>query len=180
MYSKVRTFLDTSTLTAYMAKVLGGSLLLAAASQISIPFYPVPMTMQPSAVALLALICSPSVAAGIMATFILEVALGLPFLSGFSGGINCLTGTTAGYVFAFLPMAWTISFLTQDTPALVRKILACVAGFTILYAGGISWLSTFIGLDNALKFGLYPFLLKIPFSMALAIIVSSLIKRRAH
>jgi len=180
VYSKVKTFLDTLTPVTYMAKVFGGSLLLAAASQISIPFYPVPMTMQSSAVALLALICSPSVAAGIMAAFILEVALGLPFLSGFSGGINCLTGTTAGYVFAFLPMAWTISFLTQGTPALIRKILACMAGFTILYAGGISWLSTFIGLDNALKFGLYPFLLKIPFSMALAILVSALIKKTEH
>ncbi len=178
MYSKVRTFLDTSTPTAYMAKVLSGSLLLAIASQISIPFYPVPMTLQSDTIACLALLCSPSVAVGIMVAFVLEVAFGLPFLAGFSGGMSCLAGTTAGYVFAFLPMAWTISFLSQGAPTLARKILACGAGFTVLFLCGVTWLSTFIGLDNALKFGLYPFLLKIPFSMALAILVSTLIKTK--
>lgn len=177
MYSKVRTFLDTSTPTTYFAKVLSGSVALALASQISIPFYPVPMTLQSDMVACLALLCSPSVAVGIMAAFILEVTLGLPFLSGFSGGISCLTGTTAGYVFAFLPMAWVISFLSQGAPSLLRKVLACGAGFSVLFLCGVTWLSTFIGLENALKFGLYPFLLKIPFSMTLAILLSTLIKR---
>ncbi len=180
MYSKVRTFLDTSTLPSYVIKVLGGSGLLAIASQISIPFYPVPMTLQSDTVMCLALLCSPSVAAGIIITFILEVALGLPFLAGFSGGIHCLTGTTAGYVFGFLPMAWIIAFLTQGVPNLSRKILACSAGLMILFFCGVSWLSTFIGLENALKFGLYPFALKIPFSIAFAIIVSLFIKNKAR
>lgn len=177
MYSKVRTFLDTSTPVAYIIKVLSGSLLLALASQISIPFYPVPMTLQSDTIACLALLCSPSVAAGIMVTFILEIALGAPFLAGFSGGMSCLTGTTAGYVFAFLPMAWTISFLSQNTENVFRKIFACSVGFSLLFLSGVSWLSTFIGLKNALNFGLYPFLLKIPFSIALAVLVSALIKR---
>lgn len=162
--------------TSYVTKVLLGSLFIAASAQISIPFYPVPMTLQALAVMLVGLLCRPSMAASILVAYIAEAALGLPVLSNFTGGLPHLLGTRGGYIFGFLPLALSISFFRYVSDTLVHKILGSVLGNSILYLMGVTWLSQFIGFEKALQFGLYPFLWEIPLYIATAIFSSHLLR----
>lgn len=161
---------------AYITKVVFGTILIALSAQISIPFYPVPMTLQPLAVMLVGLLCTPSMAASIMVTYILEAAIGLPVLSNFTGGLPHLLGTRGGYIFGFLPLALSISFFRQVSEGLLHKILGSLLGNAILYLMGITWLSQFIGFEKALQAGLYPFLWEIPLYISFAIVLANLLK----
>jgi len=166
-----------TSIVPYLIKVLLGSTLIAASAQISIPFYPVPMTMQAAALMVIGLVCTPSLTVGIVAAYILEAALGLPVLSNFTGGFAHLFGTRAGYIFGFLPLAFMTSLGKQIADNLLCKILGCISGNVFLYATGVAWLSTFIGFEKALQFGLYPFLWEIPLYIIFSIVSASLIQR---
>jgi biotin transport system substrate-specific component len=54
-------------------------------------------------------------------------------------------------------------------------------GTAVIFAGGLSWLSTLIGVEAALVSGLYPFILggivKIALAVALLPIVSNLVSK---
>lgn len=173
MVTLTKTSLKTSAPT-YLAKVLLGSAFIAASAQISIPFYPVPMTMQPAALMIIGLLCSPSLSASIVSAYIIEAALGLPVLSNFTGGLVHLLSTRGGYIFGFLPLAFMTSLGKQISDSLLYRILGCVSGNTFLYAMGVAWLATFIGFEKALQFGLYPFLWEIPLYIAFSMIFSGL------
>ena len=138
----------------YLSKILAGSLLIAVSAQISIPFYPVPMTLQPMALMFLGLMTRPSVAAGAVSLYFLEAYVGLPVLSGFTGGPAHLLGTRGGFILAFLPLSVITSYVSSLKDSISYKILGCTLGNLVLYTSGIVWLSQLIGLDKALQFGL--------------------------
>lgn len=176
MVTLTKTASKTS-IVSYLAKVLLGSSFIAASAQISIPFYPVPMTMQAAALMIIGLTCSPTLTTSIVATYILEAALGLPVLSNFTGGFAHLFGTRGGYIFGFLPLALMASLGKQISDHLIYRVLGCISGNVFLYVMGVAWLSTFIGFEKALQFGLYPFLWEIPLYIAFSIVSARLIER---
>ena len=161
---------------SYITKVLLGTLFIAASAQISIPFYPVPMTLQAAAIMIIGLLCSPHMAASMIGAYIFEAAVGLPVLSNFTGGLTHLLGTRGGYIFGFLALGLSISFFVQLSNRLSSKILGCIFGNCLLYLMGITWLSQFIGLEKALEFGLYPFLWEIPLYITFAIVSANLLR----
>jgi biotin transport system substrate-specific component len=164
---------------SHAIKVFLGSLFVAASAQISIPFYPVPMTMQPAALMIVGLMCSPRMAASIVAVYLAEAFVGLPVLSNFSGGPAHLFGTRGGFIFGFLPLAFLTSYISHLSKTLLTQIIACSVGTIALYFFGVSWLTQFIGLDKALHFGLFPFLLEIPLFIGFAISSAWFLKNRA-
>ena len=166
-------------ISSYVFKVFLGSLFIAASAQISIPFYPVPMTMQPAALMIVGLMCSPRMTASIVTVYLAEAFVGLPVLSNFSGGPTHLFGTRGGFLFGFLPLAFLTSYISQFSKTLLTQIIACSVGTISLYFFGVSWLTQFIGLDKALQFGLFPFLLEIPLFIGLAISSAWFLKNRA-
>ncbi|HCI48822.1 MAG: hypothetical protein A2977_01950 [Alphaproteobacteria bacterium RIFCSPLOWO2_01_FULL_45_8] len=162
----------------YATKVLLGSFFIAASAQISIPFYPVPMTMQPAALMIIGLLCSPHMTVSIVTTYLIEAAVGLPVLSNFTSGIPHLIGTRGGYIVGgFLPLALITSLMRQASGHLLYRILGCLSGNVFLYTVGIAWLSTFIGFEKAIQFGLYPFLWEIPIYIAFSILTANLSER---
>jgi biotin transport system substrate-specific component len=163
----------------YLTKVLLGSLFITVSAQISIPFYPVPMTMQAAALMIIGLLCSPFLAVSIVGVYILEAAIGFPVLSNFTGGLEHLLGTRGGYIFGFLPLALMVSLIRQISESFLYRILGCLLGNIFLYGSGVLWLSHFIGLEKALQFGLYPFLLEIPLYIAFSILAADLLKKKA-
>lgn len=170
---------DTSseTLTTILLKSVAGSLLIALGAQIAIPFWPVPMTMQPFAVLLLGLICSPLIAMTTVATYLIEGAMGLPVFSGFSGGIAPLMGTTGGFLLGFFALALVPSMLQEwSKDSFARQFMSSMLGQVALYTVGLLWLSTFVGFESAITLGLMPFLLKIPFTVLLAIVTAQVIE----
>ena len=84
------------TLGRKVALVLAGSVLIAISAQISVPMFPVPMTLQTLAVILVGLTLGARMGAASVLAYLAEGAAGLPvFANGGAGAVH-LMGPTAG------------------------------------------------------------------------------------
>jgi biotin transport system substrate-specific component len=145
----------------WIVLMIAGSTLLALSSQVAVPLNPVPITMQTFAVLVIGAAYGWRLGAATVALYLAEGAIGLPVFAELSSGPAALFGPTGGYLFGFLLAAAIAGFLAErgwdrDIP---RTALAMLAGNIALYAPGLIWLSGFVGgFDNAVAFGLMPFL----------------------
>lgn len=159
-----------------LAAVLASSWLLAAASQLSLPMYPVPMTMQTFAILLVAGLAGARLAAAIVVTWLAQVALGLPFLSDGAGGLAPFEGPMAGYLVGFVLAAFVCGWLTER-PAL-RGWLAMtsvfLAGHALILACGWALLSMLTGAQAAWEGGVAPFFVGMIAKSVLAVAVVKL------
>ena len=135
--------------------VLGGSVLVAVSAQISVPFFPVPMTLQTLAVLLVGLTCGARLGALALIAYLIEGAAGLPVFANFNNGV-AFAGPTAGFLFGFVMMAF-LAGLVVDLG--VRRLLplaaATLAISALLYVPGVAWAmlaATVLGFD-ASKWG---------------------------
>jgi biotin transport system substrate-specific component len=138
-----------------------GVVTLAFASQISIPFHPVPLTFQSTTVILIGMIFGSRHATYIVCTYLFAGMCGLPVFADFSGGIQVLFGPTSGYLFGFLPAAFLSGYLTQKgclDHILTGFIAACFCD-SIIFALGVTILALFIGWKSAIIFGFTPFVI---------------------
>lgn len=156
------------------AAALAGSLFIAAAAQIVVPFVPVPMTMQTFAVLTVGLMFGARLGALTVGLYLLEGLVGLPVFAGAGNILTVLAKpTTAGYLVGFLAMASVAGAVAaRGRGSLVRQSLAVVAGEAALYACGVPALAALIGWDKAVAFGLVPFLLGDAVKATLAVAVS--------
>jgi len=164
--------------------VLVGSLLLAAASQITVPFIPVPMTMQTFAVLLVGAAGGRRIGAETVALWLVFAALGLPFLAGASSGLAVITGATAGYLLGFLIAAFVVGWLIERGAArnLFTLVGALLVGEVILMGLGAAWLTYLYGAAVAWSAGVAPFLLGDALKIALAastVLATSRLKKAA-
>jgi len=136
-----------------------------------VPGSPVPIVLQNMFIMLAALILGPKW--GLFATvlYLLFGLLGLPVFSGGAGGIAKLLGPTGGYLIGYIPASVVMGFIAIKGKRKVPiNIFACLAGMTIVYAFGIVWLKSVLGIEwgKALAAGLYPFILGDIVKIALA------------
>lgn len=142
--------------------VLGGSLLLALSAQISIPlpFSPVPITGQTFAVLVIGMLFGRWRGAAAVAAYLAEGCVGLPVFAEGKAGLAVLLGPTGGYLAGFVPAAFLAGFLAER--GWDRKIsttfLAMILGNVVIFGLGAAWLAKFVGAENALRLGVYPFL----------------------
>ena len=135
--------------------------LIAAGAWISVPLYPVPMTMQTFAVLLAGAVPGPRAGAGAVLLYLAAALAGLPILSDGAGRPGPFAGPTAGYLFAF-PVAAAL----VGTAARRGLLRGAAVGFAVLFAahllilaiGGL-WLASRIGTAEALAVGVTPFLI---------------------
>ncbi len=147
---------------------LVASFALAASAKISLPFYPVPMTMQTYIVLMIGLTLGAPLAAASVLLYLLEGLLGLPvFATG--AGLAYLLGPTGGYLAGFVLAALLLGYLVRHNgnPSLRRTVLGVVAAETVIFLLGWAWLSTFIGGTAALYAGILPFVPAEIFKVAL-------------
>lgn len=139
---------------------LAGSVFVALAAQVSVPMYPVPMTLQTLAVLAVGAAYGARLGAAALALYAVEGTIGLPVFAGLSGGPHVLLGPTGGYIAGFILAAALVGWLVETGRASTtpRLIAATLAGAALVYVPGVLWLSHFVGAD-ALKYGLYPFVL---------------------
>ena len=102
----------------YVVLALAGSALISLCAQISVPFFPVPLTLQTFAVFLIGLSFGWRLGGITVALYLLEGALGLPVFAGGKGGLVVFMGPTAGYLYGM-----TIA-------AAVRVWVSFIIGFT--------------------------------------------------
>jgi biotin transport system substrate-specific component len=161
------------SLARRVAAVLAGSTLLAAMAQISVPMFPVPMTMQMLAVLLIGAFGGWRLAAETLLAYIVEAELGLPVLAGGASGFVTLLGPRGGYVIGFLLSAVAVGYFAERGwhRTLAGLAASMLIGAALVYLPGIAWLATFPkvgGLQNALAVGMVPFLIGDAVKAALA------------
>lgn len=160
----------SAALRAVVLAVLG-SALLAISAQISVPFWPVPLTMQTFAVLGVGLTFGMRLGAATLALYLLEGLSGLPVFAGGASGPAVFAGPTGGYLIGFVFAAGIVGRLAEDgwDRSPLRTVAAMVIGNLTIYLCGAAWLTLFIasarGLDlgvafqRALSGGVTPFLL---------------------
>ena len=163
--------------------VLAGVFLLAFASQLNIPFRPIPLTFQSVTVILIGMAYGPRYGSYVAATYLIAGAVGMPVFASWSSGVETLTGPTAGYLLSFIPAAFVSGYLAQSGFAntIGRSFLAACIGTAIIFGIGVSVLSTSIGWHNAILFGLLPFVVSEPIKLlAVSVFVPRLWKKRGN
>lgn len=154
--------------------VVAGSLFMAAMTQISVPFYPVPVTLQTLAVMLIGVTFGFRMAAATLALYLLEGLAGLPVFSNFGAGYAKLIGPTGGYLVGFLIAAAVMGFFADlgVTRGWVGMIWTLLVGEAIIMALGFGWLASLIGAEKAWIAGVVPFILGDVLKLALAALIA--------
>lgn len=148
--------LQRSTILSYTSTFIA---LIAVGGFISIPFVPVPFTLQTLFVLLSGAVMKRY--AVIPAIFYLLLgAMGLPIFHNGLAGIGVLLGPTGGYMAGFLPAAALTGFAYEQKGREIRGAALIAASIIILISGSV-WLSysAQIPLTAALLTGFLPFVI---------------------
>ncbi len=132
--------LGKTTLFRQVLLALGGAAFIAAATQVSVPFFPVPMTLQTLAILIVGLSFGARLGTATLITYLGYGAMGLPV---FANGMNALAfaGPTAGFLLGFVVMAG-LAGLAADrgiAKGVVSTSLVTLALAALLYIPGIAW-----------------------------------------
>lgn len=167
---------QSSNLVRNIVLAVVGSLIVAGAAQISIPMWPVPMTLQTLAVLGIGAAYGARLGAATLLFYAIEGAVGLPFFAGGKSGIfdakldYLLPSGSMGYVVGFILAAWLVGKLVESgwANSLTKSALATLMGGAVLYVPGLIWLAIWaaktMNMDavtattSALSWGLYPFI----------------------
>jgi biotin transport system substrate-specific component len=151
--------------------VVAGIGVLTASAWLSVPFYPVPLTMQTLAVLMVGGLLGPRRGLAAVAGYLALGLAGAPVFHGGLGGPAVLAGPTGGYLVGFLPAAllmglaanWALRGARQLRPLGQFLVLAAgaVSAEVVIYCLGFPWLAFGygLGLHEAAAVGLVPFLL---------------------
>ena len=152
----------TGALRAAVLMVVG-TVALWLSAKIQVPLIPVPITMQTLVVLVIGVAYGWKLGGATMLLYLAEGAVGLPVFAGNwseGGGVHHLYGPTAGYLIGFAVAAATCGSLAERgwDRSLLKAGAAMVIGNLVIYALGLTWLAIQIGMADALKYGLLPFL----------------------
>jgi biotin transport system substrate-specific component len=156
MLSITRLF-DKSDTKSLILQIVLGVIAIAASAQISIPLKPVNITLQTLVVMAIGLTYTKNSSVATMLLYLFAGAIGAPIFTGWKSGIACLTGPSAGYLLGMLMSSYVMPFMRQYFK--LSNLYNCLLGSLLIYTLGISWLSTFIGFENAIYSG---FIIYIP------------------
>lgn len=173
MHTTLAAALWTRTATSryhQAALVLLGTVLIAISAQIQVPFWPVPMTMQTFAVLIVGATYGWRLGGATLIAYLIEGAAGLPVFAGLAAGAHHLVGPTAGYLVGFVVAALVTGYLAERGFGrnLATALVSFAAGTVVIFAFGLAWLSSLIGVEDAITHGLMPFILSEPTKVALA------------
>lgn len=151
--------LPSRSIVANVALVLAGTALLALSARVSVPMYPVPMTLQTLVISLIGLTYGSRLAAATLIAYLAEGAIGLPVFS--AGG--SLVGPTSGFLWGFVGMAWLTGFMVERgfDRSFAKLFIAAFVPALLLFVPGVIGLKlvTGMGWQAALMAGAVPFLL---------------------
>lgn len=166
-------------LVSNMAIVLFGTLFLAICAKIQVPVWPVPVTLQGFAVAVIAAAFGLRIGVATVALYLAEGAAGLPvFATG--GGAAYFAGPTGGFLIGFLAMAAIIGHAADRGASgrplaligamLVGNIALLLFGFVwlVALAGSAKWIDQDNVVASAFAGAIQPFVLWDALKMALA------------
>ena len=156
--------LSMSRMTTDAALVILGSVLLVVVARISVPFVPVPMTMQSLVVVGLGLTLGARRGALAVLLYLAEGAVGLPVFAGTPEkgiGLAYMSGPTGGFLAGFVLTAFAAGWLAERgwDRSVWKTALAAIVATALMYLPGLLWLGTMMGFNaKLLAAGLYPFI----------------------
>lgn len=158
-----------------LAHILMGVILLFACAKLYIPLKPVQISLQSVAIMLIALLYDKKAGMQIIASYITLGAMGVPVFSSYKAGFQYLFGPTGGYLIGFAAAIYIMNVIKikLNMDSFSKIFLNCMAGTTIIFSCGISWLAISIGLKEALIVGLIPFIIP---GIIKAIVLSAFLK----
>jgi biotin transport system substrate-specific component len=167
---------------AFAGLAVAGALILWASAKIAVPFWPVPMTLQTGAVALIGAAYGWRLGAATVLLYLAEGALGLPVFTGTPErgiGIAYMLGPTGGFLLGFVLMAAIVGWLVERgfDRSPFELFGAMLLADAVVFALGFYWLAALavlpdgavgIGFDKALTGGVLPFVFGDVVKLALA------------
>jgi len=132
--------------------------LLIAGSWISIPFFPVPLTLQSLFVLLAGAVMKRRAVIPVGAYLLLGL-LNLPVFHNGTAGLGVLLGPTGGYLLGFLPASMVVGAAYEYSAQTIR-ISGITFATALIYLFGAGWLilSTGMSAGAALLVGVIPFI----------------------
>lgn len=138
--------------------------LLAVSSWVSVPFGPVPFTLQTLVLTMMPVALEGAAPVFAVVAYVLLGAIGLPVFAGFAGGVGALAGPTGGFLWGFiLGMAAACALLRvlpRGLSPMARAIVADAALLLVSYACGTAQLMVVGSLElaRALLMAVVPFI----------------------
>jgi biotin transport system substrate-specific component len=125
-----------------VALVLIGALFIAAAAKVSVPMWPVPVSLQTLAILLVGFSMGSRLGAVTVIVYLAQGAMGLPvFTPTTLPGVAGLMGPTGGFLIGFVGLAWLAGYAAEK--GLARGVLStaavALAASALLYLPGILW-----------------------------------------
>ena len=159
--------------------VLAGVALITASAKTTVPFWPVPMTLQTMAIMAIALATGSRMAVATMLTYLAAGAVGLPVFAGTPErgiGVAYMMGPTGGYLAGYLVAAGLVGALARGRGAFGRFVVM-MGGMVPVYLLGLAGLSAFVPSEKVLALGFTPFILGDTIKIALVALGFATISR---
>ncbi|MGJ8527009.1 biotin transporter BioY [Maritalea sp.] len=147
-------------LLGYALMAVAGTIVLAAAAKVAVPFFPVPMTLTTLAILVIAGTYGFRLGLATIALYLLEGALGLPvFATG--AGLAYMAGPTGGFLAGYIALTAIVGWSVDRGMGknIVLLFAAMLVGEVVMFALGFSWLANLIGVEKSWMFGVQPFIL---------------------
>ncbi|MGL4729272.1 MAG: biotin transporter BioY [Bosea sp. (in: a-proteobacteria)] len=159
------------TLVTRAILIVAASLAIVASARMSVPFWPVPMTMQSFAVIALGAALGPRAGVAAVMLYLGYGMMGLPVFANTPPAIPgpaYLLGPTGGFLVGFIPAAALAGWAAARGASMLRLAAGMVATHVVILGLGFVWLGLFaalpsgatgIGIELAFAKGVSPFLL---------------------
>jgi biotin transport system substrate-specific component len=146
--------------------VLFVTILTAAAAQVTIPFQPVPFTLQPALVLLGGAALGARLGFASQVLYLMLGVVGLPVFAAspfLPQGAARLLGPTAGFLLAYPVAAFATGWLAERgfDRRYFTSVAAMAAGLAVLFIGGLlrlAYVPPSMGLERAFEIGVAPFI----------------------
>ena len=141
--------------------------LLVVCSQLSIPIGPVPITLQTLAVLMIGYLLTPKYTLLTISIYIMAGLMGLPFFSGFTGGLHSVLLPSFGFVLSFMVAAYIQALYIESKQLIETKhlLIAGVINIVITYVIGLTYMAFILNFYMGNQMGLFAILMAgfIPF-----------------
>ncbi|MFH1805831.1 MAG: biotin transporter BioY [Pseudomonadota bacterium] len=172
------------TALKYGLMVLAGVSILTASAKITVPFWPVPMTLQTMAVMAIALASGPRLGGVTFLAYLAAGAVGLPVFAGTPErgiGLAYMAGPTGGYLLGYLMATLLVGAWAQGRRPLAQFAIM-MTSMVPVYVLGLAWLAVFVPLEKVAELGFTPFIAGDTIKIALvalgSVALALLIQRR--